>query len=314
MRFFSKIFIFLDPFFALLALIGSVAIISRRAMVGSVRRLPLTRWMFEKMGYLPIRDHYYEPLTFKATGSIYRARVAKLLFDEQRDHTFLESIARPEEFKREYESGVLLESGFRFNNGSFDSGDAEALYYFVRGVQPKRIVEIGAGSTSRIINAALKLNALEGKTGEHVIIEPYENSWLEKLGCRVIRERVEHVDFSIFENLTDGDIVFIDSSHVLRPQNDCVFEYTELLPSLPSGVIVHIHDVFSPFDYPDDWVNKNFYLWTEQYLVEALLLNGASWEILAPLHWLSQDTQEFKVSCPFFEEGRRPGSIWIKKR
>lgn len=310
----KKNFVFLDPVFALFGLVGYAGVIARRAMASSSKALPLTRLVFSKFGYLPIRDHYYEPLTFNAIGYKYRDRVAQLLFNREKNYDFLRSIARHDEFRQEYTAGVIKEAGFQFSNGSFESGDAETLYYFVRGLKPKKIVEIGAGNSSLIIHAALKLNAAEGSYGEHVIIEPYENPWLEMLGVIVIRDRVEMVDLSVFQSLGKEDILFIDSSHVVRAQNDCVFEYTELLPSLSSGVVVHVHDIFTPFDYPDEWLNKKFRLWTEQYVLEALLANGNNWEILAPLHWLSQCTEQFKVLCPYFEEGRMPGSIWIRKK
>lgn len=310
----KKFLILLDPLLATFALFGYFGVIARRLMASSIKRLPLTRFVFNKCGYLPIRNHYYEPLTFNAIGSKYRDRVAQLLFNGRKNFDFLKSIACPEEFKAEYTNGAIKNSGFRFNNGAFESGDAETLYYFVRGCKPNKIIEVGAGNSSLLIHAALKLNIAEGKPGEHIIIEPYENPWLEKLGSKVIRERVEEVDFSAFQSLVAGDILFIDSSHVVRAQNDCVFEYTELLPSLRSGVVVHIHDIFTPFDYPDEWLNKDFRLWSEQYVLEALLANGSHWEVLAPLNWLSQDAKQLKSLCPYFEEGRMPGSMWIRKR
>lgn len=312
-KFLKNVFVLLDPIFALLAILGLSGLIAKRAMVISTKPMALTRMVFAGFGYLPIRDHYYEPLTFGAEGFRKRDKVAQRLFKDQRNFDYLSSIACPDEFGREYDTGALKEAEFRFGNGSFESGDAETLYYFVRGAKPARIIEIGAGNSSRVIHAALKKNAAEGAPGEHVIIEPYENPWLENLGAQVIRERVEMVDFSIFRKLGESDIVFIDSSHVVRAQNDCVFEYTELLPNLPVGVIVHIHDIFTPYDYPDDWLNKKFLLWAEQYVLEALLANSDQWEILAPLCWLSRDADRFKALCPYFEEGRVPGSFWIRK-
>jgi len=201
---FKSMFIWLDPLFALMAMIGWLGVFARRAMASSNRILPLTRRIFRACGYLPIRDHYYEPLTFSAVGFKYRERLARLLFREKKDFAFLQAIARPEEFKHEYEQGVIKIAGFHFGNGAFDSGDAETLFYFVRGVKPKKIIEIGAGNSSKIIQAALKLNAIEGGMGEHIIIEPYENPWLESMGCRVIRQRVEEVDFSIFQKANSG--------------------------------------------------------------------------------------------------------------
>ena len=314
-RVFCKNFLhLLDPLLALFALVGSIGVIARRGMVSSSKKLSLTRFVFAKCGYLPIQDHYYEPLTFDATGSKYRDRVAQQLFNGRKNFDFLKSIACPEEFNREYANGAIKDSGFQFNNGSYESGDAETLYYFVRGCKPSKIVEVGAGHSSFLIHAALKLNNEEGIPGEHIIIEPYENPWLEKLGSRVIRERVEEVDFSLFQSLVAGDILFIDSSHVVRAQNDCVFEYTELLPSLPAGVVVHVHDIFSPFDYPDEWLNKDFKLWSEQYFLEVLLTNSSEWEVLAPLNWLSKDYEVFETLCPFFTKERMPGSMWIRKR
>ena len=303
----------LDPLFAFFAFIGFFGVIAKRVMVASPNKAPLTNMVFRKMGYLPIQDHYYEPLTFGAIGFKYRTKVAQRLFKEEKNFDFLMSIALPEEFEFEYTRGSIREAGFNLNNGSFGSGDAEVLFYFIRKIKPKKIVEIGAGHSSLIINAALKLNEAEGDHGVHVIIEPYENPWLKELNATLIRERVEKVDFSIFESLQAGDIVFIDSSHVVRAQNDCVFEYTELLPNLAQGVVVHIHDIFTPFDYPDDWLNRCYYLWSEQYILETLLVNSSTWEILAPLSWLSQEVEKFKEICPFFEKGRLPGSRWIRK-
>lgn len=302
-----------DPLFALLAIIGVMGLFAKKAMVASNREMKLTTWTFRRMGYLPFTDHYYEPMTFGAEGGRYRRRISKKLFNESKNFDFLKSIARPEEFILEYESGRLGETGFNLTNGSFESGDAEVLFYVIRSIQPQRVIEIGAGNSSLIISAALKMNLSEGSRSQHIIVEPYENKWLESLDARVIRERVETVDFSIFEQLQNKDILFIDSSHVVKPENDCVFEYTELLPALPAGVIVHVHDVFTPYDYPSEWINKRRYVWTEQYILEALLLNSLQWEVLAPLNWLSKDSDQFQKYCPYFETGRMPGSIWLKK-
>ena len=77
---------------------------------------------------------------------------------------------------------------------------------------------------------------------------------------------------------------------------------------------IMIHDIFSPQDYPEEWLNKTFRLWGEEYLVEAMLANGSDWRILAALNWLSKDSQQFGSLCPFFYEGRMPGSMWIQKK
>lgn len=304
---------FLDLVFMVFAFFGLIGLIARKVLSFSKKPLKLTHAMFHKLGYLPIRDHYYEPLTFNAQGYKYRDKVAQILFNKQRNFSWLEQIYKPQEFKNAIEFGVLKDAGFRFGNGTFEAGDAEVLFYAVRHYKPKKIIEIGAGNSSLVIHAALALNRSEGDFCDHVIIEPYENPWLEELGVQVIRQKVEEVDIRVFEDLNCSDILFIDSSHVIRAQNDCVFEYTEILPCLKSGVIVHVHDIFTPFDYPEDWLNRIMHLWGEQYVLEALLANSNSWEILGPLHWLSRDDEKFKYYCPNFNKSHMPGSFWIQK-
>ena len=85
---------------------------------------------------------------------------------------------------------------------------------------------------------------------KHVCIEPYEQPWLEETGVIVRRELIEEVDIAFFSELKENDVLFIDSSHIIRPQGDVLFEYLELLPQLNKGVIVHVHDIFSPKNYP----------------------------------------------------------------
>jgi hypothetical protein len=282
-------------------------------MVASGGALVITNRVFKRLRYLPIEEHYYEPLVFSAKGGRLKPFLVTELFSGKKDFSNLAGIAIPDEFVREYNEGVIRELGFRFGNGSFESGDAETLFYQVRSLRPKKIVEIGAGHSSLIISAALVLNLREGFACNHVIVEPYENPWLDELNATVLREKVENLDLVFFKELSDNDILFIDSSHVVRTQNDCVFEYTEIFPSLNSGVVVHVHDIFTPYDYPDEWLNERYYLWAEQYLVEAILVNSTSWQVVAPLNWLSKDTEQFQKLCPFFSAERSPGSFWLKK-
>ena len=138
---------------------------------------------------------------------------------------------------------------FYHNNGSYSYGDAEYLYNIVRYFKPSKFIEIGSGNSTLMVRNAVKANQFENKnyTCNHTCIEPYEQPWLEQLDVKLIREKVEHLDYSIFKNLEKNDILFIDSSHIIRPEGDVLFEYLELLPLLKPGVIVHIHDIFTPF-------------------------------------------------------------------
>jgi len=267
---------------------------------------------------LPLRRHYYEP--FIVAGDLRRpldeerdlpgiewnesgqlAALATLRFEEE-----LRQLARPG-------SGVLE---FRFGNGSFESGDAEYLYQTIRRNKPARVLEIGSGHSTLLARAAINMNRQEAASYacQHICIEPYENPWLESAGVRVLRQRVEEVDRSLFEELGRNDLLFIDSSHVIRPQGDVVTEYLSILPRLRSGVIVHIHDVFSPRDYPAEWVLDKLLLWDEQYLLEAFLTCNRDWTIIGALNFLKhRHFDELKRVCPYLTSDREPGSMYIRK-
>ena len=149
---------------------------------------------------------------------------------------------------------------------------------------------------------------------KHICIEPYEMPWLEKTSATVIRKKIEELDKSFFAELDENDILFIDSSHVIRPQGDVLFEYLELLPSLRKGVIVHVHDIFSPKDYPAEWIRKEVKFWNEQYLLEAFLTLNSSWKIIGALNYLHYNHYDkLKAKCPFLTPNQNPGSFYIQK-
>jgi hypothetical protein len=184
--------------------------------------------------------------------------------------------------------------------------------------KPKRIIEIGSGSSTLMVRNALTANKLSNPNYDcnHICIEPYEMPWLEKLDIELIREKVENIDISFFQKLESNDILFIDSSHIIRPQGDVLYEYLELLPTLKSGVLIHVHDIFTPKDYLNDWVYENHLLWNEQYLVEAFITNNSEFKIIGALNYLTHNyRKEFSEKCPIFanQKGREPGAFWMVK-
>src|SRR5690606_23330735 len=122
---------------------------------------------------------------------------------------------------------------------------------------------------------------------EHICIEPFENPWLDASGATIIRRPLEEVDRDLFASLGDGDVLFIDSSHVIRPQGDVLIELLEIVPSLQPGVFVHVHDIFTPRDYPARWVKDEVRFWNEQYLLEALLSCSTSFRVVGALNHLA---------------------------
>ncbi|MBM3437339.1 MAG: class I SAM-dependent methyltransferase, partial [Bacteroidetes bacterium] len=151
-------------------------------------------------------------------------------------------------------------------------------------------------------------------------IEPYEMEWLEKTEATIIRKKVEDIEMSFFGKLDKNDILFIDSSHIIRPQGDVLFIYLQILPVIRPGVFIHIHDIFTPKDYLDEWIFGNIRLWNEQYLVEAFLSYNENFKITGALNYLRHNHyQEFAAKCPVLkkhiESGteREPGSLWLVK-
>ena len=272
-----------------------------------------------KVGIMPIRNHYYEPLFDKRCLSkpLYDDRqLPGIDWNVQEQLSILNSFHYNDEFKDipdEYKNDTT----FHFNNSSFESGDAEYWYNLIRLKKPKTIIEIGSGHSTKIAELAVKQNKKDkaGYKCDHLCIEPYEMPWLEKLDVTVIREKVENVNKDIFNKLGDGDILFIDSSHMIRPQGDVLYEYLELLPTLSKGVIVHVHDIFSPKDYPEKWVIDEVRFWNEQYLLEAFLINNSSWKITGALNFLYHNHyEELKDKCPRLNHHREPGSFYMIKQ
>jgi predicted O-methyltransferase YrrM len=283
-----------------------------------LQRLPLCRGAFIRIGLLPIRHHYYEPFTTGADLDRPLSDVRSLpgiRWNESAQLELLERLVFESELS-DLRAPRTDPLDFRLENNSFEAGDAEFLYQFVRERKPKRVFEVGSGHSTLLVRAALRKNAAEheSKSYTHICIEPYEAPWLESAVSVVYRKRVEHVDKALFEELKEDDILFIDSSHVIRPQGDVVTEYLEILPRLRPGVIVHVHDIFSPRDYPASWVTERLWLWNEQYLLEALLTNTDCWEIVASLNMLKHNHfSALQRVCPYLTASHEPGSFYIRK-
>lgn len=210
---------------------------------------------------------------------------------------------------------------FRLENGRYGCGDAELLYSIVRHLKPGKIIEIGAGLSTLIMARALRQNGEEDHAYHcnFISIDPYPSEYLHPLPVGVSELRkveLQSVPLSEFRALKAGDILFIDSSHVAKIGSDVVYEYLEILPSLPSGVFVHIHDIFLPHEYPSEWYKTDMVFWNEQYLLQAFLSLNSEFEVIAPMyamHLLYPEVME-KIfpSSKIFEF--RPSSFWIKRK
>jgi len=288
-------------------------------MLGRLRhKAPWSRAILDRFDVAVVRRHYYEPIFFPEDlrHDLARERpLPGLDLNEQGQLGLLAQFSYADELKA-VPRIARSRTEFGYRNGSFLAGDAELLYCMIRHFKPSRLYEIGSGHSTLMAQLAICRNARDGAPRcEHVCIEPYEQPWLEETGLRVLRSRVEEVDPSLFDRLEAGDILFIDSSHVIRPQGDVVHEYLFLLGRLKPGVLVHVHDIFTPRDYLERWIVDERRMWDEQYLLEAFLSFNTEFEVVCAANWLwHRHPEAMKVACPVLaEEGGEPGSFWFRR-
>ncbi|MCW3086763.1 MAG: hypothetical protein JWQ78_149 [Sediminibacterium sp.] len=280
-----------------------------------VEHFPLHRKVFRGIGVFPIRDHYYEPrLVYPAGFDALQKRSLPLDFRVAEQLSWLQEL----QYKQELQALSRENTGagnFYLDNPSFGPGDADAYYLVIRNLKPARIIEIGSGHSTLLALKAIGMNAAEGTVTNLTCIEPYEAPWLEEIaGIDLIKQPVEEVDMNLFRALQENDILFIDSSHIIRPGNDVLFIYMELLPALQRGVVIHIHDIFSPRHYRQDWLTGMYRFWNEQYLLEAFLYHNAAFSILCSVNYLKHDFyDEVKNIFTNLSPADEPSSLWLKK-
>jgi len=227
-------------------------------------------------------------------------------------------------FKNEYDSFPKKKTSTSYeyyvNNGAFRSVDGEILYCMIRHLKPKKIFEIGSGYSTYLSAQAVLKNIEEddGYECKLVAIEPYPNEIL-KAGFpglyKLIPEKVEDIPVSEFKKLAENDILFIDSTHVLKIGSDVQYEYLEILPRLNKGVIVHAHDIFLPAEYPKDLVLKDYRFWNEQYILQAFLAFNDGFEVLwagSYMHLKHPDKLEMAFSS-YKRDKLWPSSFWMTK-
>ncbi|WP_025116749.1 class I SAM-dependent methyltransferase [Lysinibacillus fusiformis] len=223
---------------------------------------------------------------------------------------FLESI-------KLFHQMIHEKNGLRYyiKNGFFEFFDAATLYSILKSFKPKRIIEVGSGfSSSVMLDTRDKLNL----NMELTFIEPFPDrlNYLlteeDKENSKIIVSKVQDVHLDIFKNLDAGDILFIDSSHVSKIGSDVNYLIFEVLPELKEGVIIHFHDIFFPFEYPQEWLYKGYY-WNEAYILRSFLQYNKSFSIIYWNDFIYQKEQD-KLKDEYLSIDKTfGGSIWIKK-
>jgi predicted O-methyltransferase YrrM len=283
--------------------------------------LPRSFRAWNACGVLPVPCHYYQPVFDPdALPKSVWTRESSLPGIDLRINRQLDLISqfRYEDELREFPLHGDPNNGFYHLNRMFGPGDAEALYGIIRHLKPRKMIEIGSGYSTLLAKAALDRNRAEGHDSEHICIEPYPEPWLETLQLtRVLRKPVETIEPAFFQQLGADDILFIDSSHVVRIGGDVQYEYLEILPRLQPGVFVHAHDIFLPFEYPLSWVRDKKWFWTEQHFLQAFLAFNSAFEVVLALSYLhAHQSEALARAAPIYAKypSSKPGSFWMRRK
>jgi hypothetical protein len=269
-------------------------------------------------------NHFYAPIpdTRTLADRIWTSRLDApgLVLDEAGQ---LRRLAGFEEgFGAEYRAFPRAATGnprdYFVNNRQFESVDGEVLWCMVRGLRPRRVVEVGSGYSTRLIARAALANAGEGHPLDYVVIDPFPSGTL-RAGLpgvsRLIAQRVQDVSGSEFDELGQDDILFIDSSHVLKIGSDVQFEYLDLLPRLNLGVVVHAHDIFLPAEYPRSWVMGMKRFWNEQYILQAFLAFNREFQVLWASSFMHlRQPERLEAAFPTYDrDSHWPASFWFQR-
>ena len=202
-----------------------------------------------------------------------------------------------------------------WNNNFLPGLDIISLYGIVSIKKPNKYIEIGSGNSTKVVRKAI----IDQNLQTHITsVDPYPRANIDHLADKIIREPFENLEDISFitDELEENDILFIDNSHRCFPNSDVTVCFLDLIPRLKKGVILHIHDIYLPYDYPQ-FMCERFY--SEQYmLATTLLANPDKYRVILPNYFVSEDKQLKKILQPIWDEPnlknveQHGGSFWMK--
>jgi hypothetical protein len=280
--------------------------------------------LWQAHGYHVNQISFYSPIpdTKELPESIWsnRSHLVGLELNDAAQLLLLERLhrlyhAEYDEFPSTKKDGLPV---FYFGNSSFESVDAEILFSLVRDLRPSRFIEIGSGFTTLLTAAALARNQQDGARCALTAIEPYPPAFLREQNLfpvELLVQPLQSVSLDRFTNLEKNDILFIDSSHVCKVGSDVQYEFLEILPRLKPGVIVHVHDIFLPAEYPKEWVMRWHRFWDEQYILQAFLYGNRDFEVLWAGSWMHLHHPDKLAACfrSYSQQHNWPASFWMRK-
>ncbi len=270
-----------------------------------------------RVGYQVYRQVFYNPFPNPGEVDLEKLKLKRFLPGiDLRVTESLELLRELSYFSAEVEKFLKNRSGnLPAWDMTYPPADSATLYSMLRHFKPRRYIEVGCGYSSRASVAALHENASDGHMCQATFIEPYPPPYLTELNLPgEFIQKIEQVPLERFQQFAAGDVLFIDTSHVIKVQNDVEYELLRVLPSLKPGVIVHIHDIFTPYDYPAEWLvgdHPNHGGNNEQYALECLLSGGGDWDVLLPAHLLWREHRSAFESL--IKSDERPAAFWMQK-
>ena len=280
---------------------------------------------WQRLGVHVTLNHFYEPVpdTRELADALWERQSGLVGIDlnvaEQLEllDLFASRFREGYEALPEHPTGVPHQ--YYTSNPNFGYVSGAVLYCMVRYFKPRRILEIGSGfSTLLLAQTVLENAGGDGDLCELTSVDPYPPPVLSPGVpglARLLQVKAQEVPMSEFEALKGGDILFIDSSHVLNVSSDVRYEYLEVLPRLAKGVIVHIHDIYLPAEYPREWIIKKHRFWNEQYLLQAFLTGNRDFEVIWASNYLHLEHPD-RLAAAFSRYRHATGaggSFWIRR-
>ena len=259
-------------------------------------------------------DYRVEPSSRYGYGKPVHPRLHSLFQAGQESYReLLRSFAGSSEKLRNIPAQKRDETTPYWNNQWLPPLDAMALYCLLAQRKPRLYLEVGSGNSTKFARRAVSDHGLSTKI---VSLDPSPRAEIDRLCDRVIRQRLQDADLSLFRELTAGDVLFLDNSHVLLTNSDVSVALLEVLPELPAGVLVQVHDVFLPYDYPPRWAHRYY---AEQYALAFALLEGSTrLQVLLPNAFVSNELglrpelQELAATLSL--DGFSGTSLWLVSR
>ena len=274
------------------------------------RKLKIFRFA-EKHGYHILKPGFYSPITSlkDLTDDVFAKEYKNMDWNVEAQLNLLQELKA---FSGEF-NDIVKKNLFDMSNQAFALHDAPVYYGIIRKFKPKKIIEIGAGHSTVLASYAVQKNENTIITAVDPFLSGETKEMVTKAKIEFIEKPVQELPLSFFEELSENDILFIDSSHVSKVGSDVNFLYLEVLPILKPGVLIHVHDIFLPHEYPRTWLEQKLLFWNEQYLLNAFLINNKNFEALIGNYFLHLKYHE-KLK-DFCDTNMVPGgcSFWMKK-